>query len=176
MPFGDDDKREPEGIEIGANNTCFKGLVSWQALFFLLGVKNFSQIHRFQPSKHTHWPLLILQQTWKPKTGSNLRMTVAAGSERERERGQTNYTWQDLRIKGRCGGVLHVTWRRSKMPRIARLIVKQEEAVYQVMSRAASDGYVMSVEWGLCLTHGWRPNGVLPCGDFSKFNPCAGQV
>ena len=32
---------------------------------------------------------------------------------------------------------------RSKMPRIARLIVKEEEAVYHVMSRTALDGYVM---------------------------------
>ena len=29
------------------------------------------------------------------------------------------------------------------MPRIARLIVKEEEAVYHVMSRTALDGYVM---------------------------------
>ena len=29
------------------------------------------------------------------------------------------------------------------MPRIARLIVKEEEAVYNVMSRTALDGYVM---------------------------------
>ena len=29
------------------------------------------------------------------------------------------------------------------MPRIARLIVKQEEAVYHVMSRTALDGYVI---------------------------------
>jgi len=28
------------------------------------------------------------------------------------------------------------------MPRIARLIVKEEEAVYHVMSRTALDGYV----------------------------------
>jgi len=29
------------------------------------------------------------------------------------------------------------------MPRIARLIVKEEDAVYHVMSRTALDGYVM---------------------------------
>jgi len=29
------------------------------------------------------------------------------------------------------------------MPRIARLIVKKEEAVYHIMSRTALDGYVM---------------------------------
>jgi len=29
------------------------------------------------------------------------------------------------------------------MPRIARLIVKEEEAVYHIMSRTALDGYVM---------------------------------
>ncbi|MBW2050346.1 MAG: hypothetical protein JRJ09_17720 [Deltaproteobacteria bacterium] len=38
------------------------------------------------------------------------------------------------------------------MPRIARLIVKEEEAVYPVMSRTALDGYVMGdVEKGFLL-------------------------
>jgi len=37
----------------------------------------------------------------------------------------------------------HLTSGRPKMPRIARLIVKEEEAVYHVMSRTALDGYVM---------------------------------
>jgi len=40
------------------------------------------------------------------------------------------------------------------MPRIARLIVKQEEAVYHVMSRTALDGYVLGdVEKDCLLKH-----------------------
>ena len=64
-----------------------------------------------------------------------------------RKRGQANYAWQ-----ARCINVLEVGAGRGenqlisgrcKMPRIARLIVKEEEAVYHVMSRTALDGYVM---------------------------------
>ncbi len=40
------------------------------------------------------------------------------------------------------------------MPRIARLIVKEEEAVYHVMSRTALDGYVLGdVEKDFLLKH-----------------------
>ena len=40
------------------------------------------------------------------------------------------------------------------MPRIARLIVKEEEAVYHVMSRTALDGYVLGdVEKDFLLEH-----------------------
>ena len=42
-----------------------------------------------------------------------------------------------------AGDENHLTSGRSKMPRIARLIVKKEDAVYHVMSRTALDGYVM---------------------------------
>ncbi len=42
-----------------------------------------------------------------------------------------------------AGDENHLTSGRAKMPRIARLIVKEEEAVYHVMSSTALDGYVM---------------------------------
>ena len=51
------------------------------------------------------------------------------------------------------GEVAHINRRRAKMPRIAGLIVKQEEAVYHVISRTALDGYVIGgVEKDLLLT------------------------
>ena len=40
------------------------------------------------------------------------------------------------------------------MPRIARLVVKEEKAVYHVMSRTALDGYVLGdVEKDFLLNH-----------------------